>query len=169
VRKVATLNCVIHWGSIVNSNRFRWAVTLVLLIVITGCGTGGGYDANNVTVTVSPAAATVVADGQVTLQANVKGLCSTCASMIQQWSIAEDPSGGANCTFYEPPPLGPCPAGSIQETAGGLSSSLTVIYFAPSTPGTYHITAEWSTFGVISVGGGSPVSKYGTSVITVSP
>ncbi|MGA7926009.1 MAG: hypothetical protein WCA20_08435 [Candidatus Sulfotelmatobacter sp.] len=151
-----------------NSNRFLCAGSLARLIVIAGCA-GGGYDANNVTVTVSPPAATVSADGQVTLQANVKGLCSTCASMIQQWSIAEDPSAGSNCTFYEPPPLGPCPAGSIQETAGGLSSSLTVIYFAPGTPGTYHITAEWSTLGGISLGGGSPVSKYGTSVIMVSP
>jgi hypothetical protein len=59
-------------------------------------------DPKNVTVTVSPAAATVVADGQVTLQADVKGLCSTWASMIQQWSIAEDPSGGASRTFYQP-------------------------------------------------------------------
>jgi hypothetical protein len=152
-----------------NSNRFLWIVSFALLIVIAGCGTGAGYDANNVTVTVSPAAATVAADGQVTLQATVKGLCSGCGSMIQQWSIAEDPSDGVNCTFFEAPPIGPCPGGSIQETVGGLSSSLTVIYFAPSTPGTYHVTAEWSTAGGISIGGGSPVFKDGTSVITVSP
>ena len=155
--------------SVMNLNRFLCAGSLILLIVVASCGTGSGFDANNVNLTVSPAAAAVRANGQVTLQATVTGLCSGCASSIQDWSIAADPSSGANCTFYEPPPLGPCPAGSIQETAGGMSSSLTMIYFAPSTPNTYHVTAEWTTLGGISLGGGAQVSKFGTSVITVSP
>jgi hypothetical protein len=136
--------------------------SLVLLIAIVGCGFGGGgFNANNVTVTVSPATAAIPANGQVTLQATVHGLCSTCASSIQVWGVTEDPSAGANCFYFQPPPLGPCPAGAIQETAGGLGSSLTVTYFAPSTPGTYHVTAEWFLL--------TGPTKVGTSAITVGP
>ena len=117
-----------------------------------------------VTVTVSPAAVTIPANGQVTLQATVKGLCSTCISDINLWSIAEN--NGAICTWFDTPPAGPCPAGTIQETAGSLSNSLTVTYYAPSTPGTFHVTAEW--FDSLSFGSGT-TTKNGTSVITVSP
>jgi hypothetical protein len=136
------------------------AASFVVLAIIAGCGGGGGDNPNNVTVIVSPAAVTVPANGQVTLQATVNGLCSTCPSSIQVWGITEDPSAGANCVYFEPPPIGPCPAGAIQETTGD-PSFLTVTYFAPSTPGTYHVTAEWSL--------PSLPTKVGTSVITVSP
>jgi hypothetical protein len=58
----------------VNSHRVLCVASLVLLIVIGGCGGGGsGFDPNNVTVTVSPAAVTIPASGTKTLQATVKG------------------------------------------------------------------------------------------------
>jgi hypothetical protein len=133
---------------------------LVLMVVLAGCG-GGGYNANNVTVTVAPATATIPANGQMTLQATVNGNCSGCAGSIYAWSVSEN--NGADCEWFTTQPDGPCPGGTIQETAGGPSSTLTVTYFAPSTSGTYHVVAGWSA------GFGAPVSKDGTSVITVSP
>ena len=55
---------------------------LVLLIFITACGSGGGSldpnFPNNVTVTVSPSAVTIPANGQVTWQATVHGHFSGC-------------------------------------------------------------------------------------------
>ena len=141
-----------------NLGRALCVVPLALLIVIAGCGGGGGWNANNVTVTVSPAAPTVAANGQVTLTATVNGLCSGCAPTIQSWSIQEDPSG-SNCTFV--PTFGPCPAGTIQGNAANL---LTVTYFAPSAPGTYHVSATWYLSGLFS---GGSTTKVGVSVITV--
>src|SRR5713101_2130865 len=102
-----------------NSCRVLRVGPFVLLIAIAGCGGGGGFNPNNVTVTVSPAAATVPANGQATLKATVNGLCSTCAFHINDWSITENGSS-AFCTWFTTPPIGPCPAGTIQETAGSL-------------------------------------------------
>jgi hypothetical protein len=129
---------------------------LVLLIVIAGCGGGGGgFDPNNVTVTVSPAAATVAANGQVTLQATVSGLCSSCRPTVS-WSIAELASGSQCNWMGTTPPAGPCPDGTIQ---GAEAGSLTVTYHAPSTSGTFHVVAqELVTF---------TITKQATSVITV--
>jgi hypothetical protein len=145
-----------------NSYLALFVAPLVLLVAVAGCGGGGGFNPNNVTVAVSPATATIPANGQVTLQATVNGLCSTCTPAIFLWSVtAGDSNGDSGCDWFTTPPSGPCPSGTIQETAGG--NTLTVTYFAPSTAGTYHIVAEWSG------GFGSPVTKDGTSVISVSP
>jgi hypothetical protein len=140
-----------------NSCRALRVGPFVLLIAIAGCGGGGGFNPNNVTVTVSPAAATVPANGQVTLKATVNGLCSTCAPQIDDWSITEN--GGTFCTWFTTPPIGPSPAGTIQETAGSL---LTVTYYAPSTSGKFHVSASWSLIFTTPT-----VTKVGGSVITV--
>jgi hypothetical protein len=135
----------------------------LLVLLMTGCGGGNeGFKANNVTVSISPATASVAASSQVTLQASVKGLCSTCASDIFSWSISENATAGASsCNWFDTPPVVPCPAGTIQGTS---QSTLTVTYHPPSTPGTYHVVAEWCDCL------GSPtVKKTGTSVITVTP
>jgi hypothetical protein len=138
------------------------AIPVVFLIVLAGCGSGS-FNPNNVTLTISPAAATIPTNGQVTLQAILKNNCPGCMGPIQSWTIAENPSG-ANCTtFVGIVPSGPCPAGTIQIPV----TSLTVIYVAPNTPGTNHITAEWDAFD--NFNGPPTVTKDATSVITVSP
>jgi len=137
--------------------------SLILLAVIPGCGGGGGggFDPNKVSVSVSPAAVTIPTSDEVMLKATVNGLCSTCASSINEWSIIEN--NGAVCTWFDTLPLGPCPAGTIQATANGIASTLTVTYHAPSTSGTFHVVAEWC------ICFGSSIKKDGTSVVTVSP
>jgi hypothetical protein len=152
------------WRSVMKTHRALGVGSLVLLMLLLGCGTGGGLNPNNVTVTVSPETATVSANGQVPLQATVKGLCSACISSISFWIIAENPNGADCATYVGIQPPGPCPAGTIQIADG---NELTVTYLAPATPGTYHITAEWEDFDSLT---GPPVAtKVGTSVITVSP
>jgi len=142
----------------VNSHRALCLGALVQMIVIAGCGGGGGsgVDFNNVTVTVSPPAVTIAASGQVTLQATVNGTGTSTNALT--WSIAEQTT---NCYWLDTPPTGPCPDGTIQQvTAGNFQ---TVTYHAPSSSGTFHVIAEWSTaFNPVII-------KDGTSVITVGP
>jgi hypothetical protein len=134
---------------------------LVLLIVAAGCGSGSGFNPNDVTVSVAPATATVSVNGQVPLQATVSGVCSGCQS-VSLWTVTENPPG-AICATYVGIQTDSCPAGTIQIDG----SQLTVTYFAPTTPGTYHVNGEWEDFVNFS---GPPVAiKTGTSVITVSP
>jgi hypothetical protein len=136
---------------------------ILLLIVISGCGFGGGFNANNVTVAVSPAAMTIPADGQETLQATIRNYCSGCQPLYS-WTIAEN--DGTNCTWLTLLPAGPCPAGTIQETAVPYGYP-TVTYFAPSTAGTFHVTAEWE-WGA-NIFAPPTTTKQGTSIVTVSP
>ena len=148
--------------ALLNSYRAFCVGSVVLLIVIAGCG-GSGFDLNKVTVTVSPAAVTIPLSGQVTLQATVTG--SPGGPVVSSWSIAElqiNGASGSQCNWLGTyAPAGPCPDGTIQ--GADAPPGLTVTYHAPSTSGTFHVTAEWST-------GFNPViTKDGTSVITVGP
>lgn len=144
---------------------------LVLAVSFLGCGSSQGYNANNVTVAVSPATATVHASGKVELQATVTGLCSSCMPEIDSWGITEDAgpgdSNGSSCDWFTSngPPITSCPAGTIEETPGGPSSTLAVTYHAPGTPGTYHIVAQCCGGGLL---GTLPPLKQGTSVMTVT-
>jgi hypothetical protein len=136
-------------------------ISIVLLAVFAGCGGGSGFDPNNVTVTVSPAAVTIPPSGQVTLQATVTGVPTPFAG----WTIAElkiNGASGAQCNWLGTvTPAGPCPDGTIQ--GADAPPALTVTYHAPSTSGTFHVIAEWSTaFNPV-------ITKDGTSVITVGP
>jgi hypothetical protein len=133
------------------------------LIVTAGCGGGAsGPNANDVTVAVSPMSVTIPVSGQVTLQATVKG---SPGAPSATWFIAElmtNGSSGSQCNWSgTTQPVGSCPDGTIE--VADVSPSLTVKYHAPSTAGTFHVTAEWSTLF-------SPVVvKDGTAVITVGP
>ena len=162
------LHCVVtfqdFYGRIVVILYRVLSVVLLAMLITTGCGGGNkGFNANNVTVSISPATASIAASSQVTLEATVNGLCSTCASDIFLWAISENATaGGSSCNWFDTPPVVPsCPGGTIQQNS---QSTLMVTYHAPSTPGTYHVVAEWcDCFGTPTV------KKTGTSVISVTP
>lgn len=144
-----------------NLYRLVRIVVLIPPLIITGCGGGsGGFDPNQVTVTVSPETDTIANSDTLTLQAAVHGLCSTCPPTINGWSVTEN-SGDPRCNWFDAAPDAPCPGGTIQETTGG--NFLTVTYHPPSISGTFHVIAEWC------VCFGSSIKKDGTSTITVSP
>jgi hypothetical protein len=130
-----------------------------------GCGGKGGYNANDVTVTVAPAAKTLSPNGQVALLATVNNFCPECVPEID-WSVAENNS--VPCLWGNPqsPPAGPCPGGTIQGQGAQGPLSPSVIYFAPSAGGTFHVIAS-QIVGLTS--GGQTISVTGTAVITVSP
>jgi hypothetical protein len=136
---------------------------LISLMLTASCGGGAsGANPNNVTVAVSPMSVTIPVSGEVTLQATVKG--SPGAPSVV-WFIAElavNGASGAQCNWSgTTQPAGPCPDGTIEDA--DASSSLTVKYHAPSSAGTFHVTAQWST-AFIPV-----VVKNGIGVITVGP
>lgn len=150
---------------ILNPQRALYVLAFVLLIVSASCGISGNkLNPNNVSVSVSPATAATPTNGQVPLQATVQGLPSAYISSISLWTITENPSGADCATDVGITPPGPCPAGTIQLTD---ADELTVTYFAPSTPGTYHVNAEWEDF--VNLSGPPLATQTGTSVITVSP
>jgi hypothetical protein len=136
---------------------------LISLIAIAACGGGAnGSNPNNVTVAVSPMSVTIPASGEVTLQATIKG---SPGAPSATWFIAELATNGASgsqCNWSgATQPAGACPDGTIE--IADASAGLTVKYHAPSTAGTFHVTAEWSTlFNPVVV-------KDGTAVITVGP
>src|SRR5438045_4802095 len=87
-RSASTRSGKPRYGRAPALRRFPFFVTLLFLVMLlTGCGGGGGFKPGNVTVTVSPTAVTVPANGQTTLQAVVQGLCSTCNPAIYVWII----------------------------------------------------------------------------------
>jgi hypothetical protein len=132
----------------------------LLMVVVTSCGPGKEYNPRNVTVTISPAMKTIPANGQVALLASVNNFCPGCTPQLI-WSISEN--SGTNCTWEDvnTPPTGPCPGGTIQGQGTQDTLSPSVIYFAPTTGGTFEVDAvQFVTVGE---------NITGTSLITVSP
>jgi hypothetical protein len=148
--------------STVNLRRGVCTGCLALLIVVVSCGTSSQNNLNNVVVSIAPTTATVASSGQVSLTATVTGLA---AAPALTWSIAElqiNGASGAQCNWLgSTPPAGPCPAGTIQ--GADAPSGLTVTYHAPSTSGTFHVTAQWSSLFT------PVIVKTATSSITVTP
>ena len=146
-----------------NSCRALQLGALMSLMLMAGCGGGAsGSNPNDVTVAVSPMSVTIPASGEVILQATVKGSPGAPSAV---WFIAElavNGASGSQCNWSgTTQPAGPCPDGTIE--IADASAALTVKYHAPSTTGTFHVTAEWSTlFNPV-------VIKDGTAVITVGP
>lgn len=131
------------------------------MVFVGSCGGNvRGYNVSDVTVTISPAADTIPEKGQAALVASVNNFCALCVTQIN-WSIAEN--GSAPCLWGDvnTPPAGPCPGGTIQGQGSEGPFSPSVIYFAPSAAGTYHITGTQSVTNTLTVSG--------TGVITVSP
>ncbi len=128
--------------------------TLVLLSVLVGCGGSGPLPPP--IESLSPATDSIASDGNVPLVLTVSGLCGTCTIPSVFWSIEED---GPGCTWTTTPPAGPCPGGTLQITGANIADSFTATYFAPGTPGTYHVLGQALLIGVAA----------GESVITVTP
>jgi|SRR5579863_9259003 len=150
------------WISVNSSKGVPCACLLVLLMVSAGCGSAGGFNPNNVTVTVSPPTAAVSENGQVPLQASVSGECTGCTPFYN-WLISEN--NGTDCTWIDTPPVGPCPGGTLQQPSS--LSGPTITYVAPNTTGTFHVIGE--SLYYTNFFGPPTTTKQGTSVITVSP
>lgn len=115
-------------------------------LILAGCGTGGLPHSSQVTVSVTPSQTTVAPGASIILSGNAMGFT---ASPIVDWWIQEsrDLDFNNDCGFLssEAPPQSGCPYGYVMyDAVEKVPSSAT--YYAPSTPGTYHVTFEASQF-----------------------
>jgi hypothetical protein len=119
--------------------------TLAIIAWLVGCGGGGSSPTTppdppppKADIIVTPAAATITLYSSVDLALTgfVEGTLDTLT-----WSVERDSS----CFDVENPfyPQPSCPDGWFYEYFGPG----TVTYYAPVTPGTYHVYAEWSAGG----------------------
>jgi hypothetical protein len=116
---------------------FLAAVFAVLLI---GCGGSGLPHSNQVTVSVTPAQTTIAAGASVSLTGQGTGFT---ADPVIQWWIKEsrdlDVSNDCGLLSSQAPPQSGCPYGYVMyDPVEKIPSSAT--YYAPTTPGTYHVT-----------------------------
>jgi len=122
----------------------RVIITLKFLFLLTSCGTGGLPHTSQVTVTVTPSQATVAPGGSVTLTGAATGFTGP---PIVQWWIQEsrdiDRYNDCGVLSSQAPPQTGCPYGYVM-FADVTSFPSSATYYAPSTPGTYHVTFEAS-------------------------
>lgn len=113
---------------------------LVALAFVFAVGCGGGVE-----VGIAPASPTVTAGGTVDLTASGPTIVKY---TLVTWRVDED-GGDAACTsVYSPPaqptpPTSGCAAGWLSvEQMYGFVPNVRATYHAPSTAGTFHVTAH---------------------------
>lgn len=126
------------------SRLLRVLVAVAVVAMLLNCGGNGLPHSNQVTVTVTPASATIAPGGSVALTGSATGFT---AAPILDWYIQEskDLDFLDDCgllTSQNPPQTG-CPYGYVMfDDVTQFPSTST--YYAPTTPGTYHVTFEAS-------------------------
>jgi len=127
-----------------NSRLLRLFLVTVVVAMLLSCGGNGLPHTNQVTATVTPATATVASGGSVTLTGNATGFT---AGPIVDWYIQEskdiDFINDCGLLTSQNPPQSGCPYGYVM-FADVTQFPSTATYYAPSTPGTYHVTFEAS-------------------------
>lgn len=148
--------------------RRRIAGLFTLLLVICAamlagsCGSGLPHT-NQVVATVTPAQATVPVSGAVQLVGSAMGFSNVNAVVVDWWVQEAKDAGGDSCGYLQPPPTSPCEFGYvIFGTVSKFPSSAT--YYAPQTPGTYHVTFEATQFEEFD-----HLTKTAEATITVTP
>ncbi|MBZ5689533.1 MAG: hypothetical protein LAP86_31415 [Acidobacteriia bacterium] len=138
-------------------------VALIVALLLDSCASGLRLPhSDQVTVTVAPAQSTVPVAGTLALSGNATGFTET---PIVEWWVQEarDAGGSDDCGYLQPPLMSRCEFGFvIFGSVTQLPSSAT--YYAPLTPGTYHVTFEATQFAT-----SDHVSKTATATITVTP
>ncbi|HET8824650.1 MAG TPA: hypothetical protein VFM77_05950 [Terriglobales bacterium] len=129
-----------------NSRLLRLFLVTGVVATIFGCGGNGLPHTNQVTATVTPAAATVAPGGSVTLTGEATGFTT---GPIVDWYIQEskdiDFINDCGLLTSQNPPQSGCPYGYVMfDDVTQFPSTAT--YYAPSTPGVYHVTFEASQF-----------------------
>jgi hypothetical protein len=139
-------------------------LALLGAIPLSGCGGGGSGlpSSSQVTVLVTPSQTSVAVGGSVALKGSATGFTQT---PIVQWWVqeAKNAGGSDDCGYLTPPPMSACQFGYV--VFGSVSqfpSSAT--YYAPLTPGTYHVTFEATQFTAFD-----HLTKATTATINVTP
>ena len=135
-------------------------VALLVAFLLGSCSSGLPHS-NQVTVRVTPAQATVAVGGTVALEGDASGF--TRSPIVRWWVQEARDAGGDDCGYLRPPPVSPCQFGYvIFGSVTQFPSSAT--YYAPLTPGTYHVTFEATQNTAFEY-----LIKTATATITVTP
>ena len=141
--------------------RLRLCLLAVSLGFFLGCGNNLPHS-SQVSVSVSPSQATIAPNGSVTLNGSASGFTG---SLMAQWWIQESYNLDRinNCGFFttEAPPQSGCPNGYVMYDEK-MAVPSRANYYAPSAPGTYHVTFEATQFDTFD-----HLSKTAQATITV--
>lgn len=156
-----------HHGAQVRTHKIQRAILLSLVInggvLLGNCGSGLP-SSNKVIATLTPPQATVPLGESVGLIGNATGFSDTRQVAVDWWVQEAKDTGADACGYLQPPPTSPCEFGYvIFGPVAKFPSSAT--YYAPQTPGTYHVTFEATQF---SYGAFDHLTKTATATITVT-
>jgi hypothetical protein len=136
-------------------------------IFLSGCGSDAP-PASALSVTITPASATVAANGTVNLSGSASGFTRK-PDII--WYMQEGPSTPAtpapSCGYLNPtipPSFNNCVYGYVIYNEGS-GTAPTAVYHAPATPGTYHVVLQ----AMQSDGFVTQAIKTASAEITVTP
>ena len=133
------------------------------IILLAACGGGVGLPhSNQVTAQITPAQTSVKVGQTTSLQGSATGF--TQAPIVQWWIQEAKNSGDSDdCGYLTLPPMSVCQFGYV--VFGSVTQFPSpATYYAPLTPGTYHVTFEASQFEAFD-----HVSKTATATMTVTP
>jgi hypothetical protein len=136
------------------------------LVMLSGCREGAP-PVSALSVTITPASATVTAYGTQDLSGSATGFTAT---PVVVWYMQEGPATPAtrtNCGYQNPattPSLNDCIYGYVTYKSDS-GTSPTAVYHAPGTPGTYHVVLQAMQFSGFAL----QVGKTGTAEIVVTP
>ena len=141
----------------------RILVSVILGLGLTGCGGNGLPNRSSVIPTVTPSEATVAVGGSVEITGNATGFTS---SPVVDWWIKES----KDRDFYrdcgkldtQTKDFTGCPYGIVMFHDVAQFPSVAT-YYAPPTPGTYHVTFRAIQFSTYEY-----LEKMATATITVT-
>lgn len=133
---------------------------MALVSLFSDCGSGLPHS-SQVTVTVTPAQATVTPGGTLDFVGNASGFTET--PIVRWWIQEARNTGGDDCGYLQQPPTSPCQFGYVIYGSVSVFPS-SASYFAPLTPGTYHVTFEATQFSTFD-----HLSKTASATISVTP
>jgi hypothetical protein len=153
-----------HHGAQLRKRAIMLSLVINATILLGSCGSGLPHS-NEVIVTITPAQATVPVGQTIGLVGSATGFSDT-RGVVARWWVQEAKDTGANdCGYLEPPPTSHCQYGYV--TYGPIPTfPSSASYYAPQTPGTYHVTFEATQF---SYGAFDHLTKTATATITVTP
>ena len=141
--------------------RLRPGLLAVSLMLFLGCGNNLPHS-GQVSVSVTPSQTTVAPNGSVTLNGSASGFT---ASVMGRWWIQEsydiDRINDCGLLTTEATPQTGCPYGYVMYDEK-MAVPSTATYYAPSAPGTYHVTFEATQFDTFD-----HLSKTAQATITV--
>jgi hypothetical protein len=141
-----------------------FSLAYLMAIFVSACGIG---IASQVSVAIAPTQATVAAGSSVDFRGDATGPSKT--AFLPDWWVQEsyDLHPNKDCGFFaaKDASFANCPFGYVVIGSDYPQMPSHAAYFAPPTPGTYHVTFEawWGAEAFVTT------SKTASATVTVTP